>query len=158
MFIELDFTETDNKIILTFYKSPKIRNRPEFINPKIYLKDNTTLIFNTEEIKLFAPVKEKTLDEAVIVTDYKIEITLTKEKNQKWNRIDGGDCSYVCNGYAYEDEEKDDKTMFGLFNNLYEKGDDDTRRAMIKSLEESNGTVLNTNWADVKSKKVNPEN
>ena len=34
------------------------------------------------------------------------------------------------------------------------QGDEDTRRAMMKSFVESNGTVLSTNWSDIGKKKT----
>lgn len=34
------------------------------------------------------------------------------------------------------------------------QGDEDTRRAMMKSFVESNGTVLSTNWSEVGAKKI----
>lgn len=37
---------------------------------------------------------------------------------------------------------------------IYDQCDDDTRRAMEKSLYESNGTVLNMNWGEVGAKKI----
>ncbi|KAI9887391.1 MAG: hypothetical protein M1823_000816 [Watsoniomyces obsoletus] len=37
----------------------------------------------------------------------------------------------------------------GFFKKLYANADPDTRRAMMKSYQESNGTALSTNWADV---------
>ncbi|PVZ97421.1 hypothetical protein BB558_006584, partial [Smittium angustum] len=36
-----------------------------------------------------------------------------------------------------------------LFSKIYSDADDDTRRAMIKSYVESNGTALSTNWGEV---------
>lgn len=42
----------------------------------------------------------------------------------------------------------------GFFQMLYKDADPDTRRAMMKSYVESNGTALSTNWQEVKKGKV----
>ncbi|EFJ50879.1 hypothetical protein VOLCADRAFT_57643 [Volvox carteri f. nagariensis] len=41
-----------------------------------------------------------------------------------------------------------------FFKKIFAQGDEDTRRAMMKSFVESNGTVLSTNWAEVGNKKI----
>ena len=41
-----------------------------------------------------------------------------------------------------------------LFKDIYSKADEDTQRAMLKSFQESNGTVLSTNWNEVGAKPV----
>jgi len=48
-----------------------------------------------------------------------------------------------------EGDEKGDG-VDDFFKTLFKNADDDTKKAMMKSYQESNGTALSTNWADVK--------
>jgi suppressor of G2 allele of SKP1 len=52
----------------------------------------------------------------------------------------------------YDSDEGDPVNAF--FKKLYKDADEDTRRAMMKSYIESNGTALSTNWAEVGKGKV----
>ncbi|KAI4760309.1 SGS-domain-containing protein [Aureobasidium sp. EXF-3400] len=59
-------------------------------------------------------------------------------------------------GAKTEEEEEDEggDPVNGFFKKLYAGADPDTRRAMMKSFSESNGTALSTNWEEVRKAKV----
>ncbi|PVU90107.1 hypothetical protein BB559_004789 [Furculomyces boomerangus] len=82
------------------------------------------------------------------------DITERSENNQKIRYPSSS--SKAKNWEALEKEiEKEDSVketnsdISALFSKIYSDADDDTRRAMIKSYVESNGTALSTNWGEV---------
>ncbi|CAK5094855.1 unnamed protein product [Meloidogyne enterolobii] len=52
-----------------------------------------------------------------------------------------------------ENDEAED-SVDKLFQKIYQDASDDTKKAMIKSFTESKGTVLSTNWSEVKKAQV----
>jgi suppressor of G2 allele of SKP1 len=53
-----------------------------------------------------------------------------------------------------KDNDDEGEEIDGFFKKIYKDADPDTKRAMMKSYQESNGTALSTSWSDVGSKKV----
>jgi len=53
-----------------------------------------------------------------------------------------------------EEKLEGEQALNQVFKDIYAKGSDEQRRAMMKSFVESGGTVLSTNWKDVGSRKV----
>ncbi|KAF9056607.1 SGS domain-containing protein [Panaeolus papilionaceus] len=47
-----------------------------------------------------------------------------------------------------------DAALNGFFQKIFADADEDTKRAMMKSYQESGGTTLSTNWDEVKKSKV----
>ena len=55
-----------------------------------------------------------------------------------------------------DDSDEGEGDANGALKKIYDQCDDDTKRAMEKSLYESHGTVLNMNWGEVGKGKVKP--
>lgn len=119
---------------------------------------------------------------SVKVFTKKLEITFKKEQNVQWKTLEDENLAQVAPSSSVssnsgtdvplsypssskkqidwskldlDDENDDDSTSAdAFFQKLYADADPDTKRAMMKSFIESNGTALNTNWEDVSKKKV----
>ncbi|OAX82037.1 hypothetical protein ACJ72_03612 [Emergomyces africanus] len=96
----------------------------------------------------------------------KVASSLTKKRKQKESKGKEHDSTVADNdakeGMEDGDEEvESDNSDFGsgdpvdsFFKKLYASADPDTRRAMVKSYYESEGTALSTNWSEVGKGKV----
>lgn len=107
----------------------------------------------------------------------KMELTLRKKQPGKWSSLERlanfaasapGESNSEATKLSYptssrkpidwssinlEDEENGkEKSENDFFAQIYSNTDDDTRRAMMKSYVQSNGTVLTTNWEEARNK------
>ncbi|WFC97543.1 Cochaperone protein [Malassezia yamatoensis] len=148
-----DFYQTEKQVCLTVYAKGQQQN--------------------TVQVQLEGR-KVKTISTRVLAT--KIEIELQKQSGGHWPALEGDShidpaAKPVASSTSTQDAprarskwdalEVDDDMPAGadaeldtFFKKLYSNADDDTRRAMQKSFQESNGTALSTNWAEVGKNKM----
>jgi suppressor of G2 allele of SKP1 len=60
-----------------------------------------------------------------------------------------GDKAAAAAAEGEDDDDEEGDSMNNFFKKLYKNADPDTKRAMMKSYQESNGTALSTDWKDV---------
>ncbi|KNB44269.1 protein SGT1-like protein [Blastocystis sp. subtype 4] len=101
------------------------------------------------EIKLHKveQVNWPTLEKASVLPTPSAASTTTAStfSTERWDR------------FCEENKEEVDTSGEKLFRVLYEGATQEQRRAMIKSLQQSNGKVLNMNWDEVKDKNFEEE-
>lgn len=73
--------------------------------------------------------------------------TSSKSGPKNWDKLTSDEVK----GIEDQERENDPNAFFRL---LYDGADEATKRAMIKSYTESNGTALSTNWEEVSQKKT----
>jgi len=106
------------------------------------------------------------------VNEFKINITLVKKNSGEWKTLEEASIHNknntnstpwttkrnweTLNQQLKEEIESDkpqgDEALNQLFQKIYGDADENQRRAMVKSFQTSGGTVLSTNWDDVKKK------
>lgn len=145
---DCDFSETRTSVTLTFYIPPH-----GSADPAVELADPRTLCYGGERLVLGRAVHSPRVERL----GRRVEVTLEKEASGKWYSLgaESGRVAVAETGAEQEDEEAQD--LMGLLSKIYSSGNDDVRRAMNKSLYESGGTVLSTDWDEVSKKRVEPE-
>ena len=71
----------------------------------------------------------------------------SSKKKKNWAEVDK-----EMDKLTSKDKPEGDEALNGLFKQIYERSDEETKRAMIKSYQTSGGTVLSTNWGEVNDK------
>lgn len=168
------FTQTATNITFTLYiknltkDDVNINFDTKRVVIKLKLKDGTIYVRNLELSGYIDAEKS-----SFTMNKYKVNVKLIKKTLGNWDKyedeIEDGKKKPAINApwnskkdwnavdkYAAEELEKEkpegDEALQSLFGKIYKDADDDQRRAMIKSFQTSGGTVLSTNWNDVKNK------
>lgn len=101
-----------------------------------------------------------------VVKSTKLEINLAKKTSKKWPSLESSTTEAAqivypnsskkainWSNFQVDSEEPESSDPNDFFAKLYKDVDDDTRKAMMKSYIESNGTVLTTDWNEAANKK-----
>jgi suppressor of G2 allele of SKP1 len=93
----------------------------------------------------------------------KIEISVTKVSQVMWPKVESTPEEVIPLYERWskvtlpaEEEEKGEGGVTQFLRKCYADADEDSRRAMMKSMVESHGTVFNGNWKEVGKKTVEP--
>ncbi|OIR57896.1 MAG: Sgt1-like protein [Amphiamblys sp. WSBS2006] len=116
----------------------ELRGEVESVSFELHRK-KLELFLKKKEEKMWDSLEKKTEE-----TEWKNEYPSSAKKKCNWE-VDDKEVSGPPAGES--------ATQF-FFQQLYKSGSEEQRRAIMKSMEESGGTVLNNKWEDVKDKKV----
>jgi len=167
---QTEYQERD-RVIKVFYAKncPKekvqIKFFPERLEWSITLPKTGEIVTGVDHLWSKIDVEKSRWD----INPYKVQVYLYKQSPGQWDQVFLDEApSHSTGPYstntdweekqrAIEEELKNDPpegeaALMSLFQKIYADSTEDTRRAMVKSYQTSGGTVLSTNWNDVKDK------
>ncbi|KAK6050666.1 SGS domain protein [Cooperia oncophora] len=165
--VKYDWFQTDSCITVTILKKGVALSdcRVAFHDNEIKVFVGNDVIFETT---LARPVDEKNF--TVTCTPSKVEVRMPKATPGHWPMLDASPAVPVSSEphpsknweaierTAIQEEENEDlegdAAVNRLFRKLYSEASDDVKKAMIKSYQESGGTVLSTNWEEIRKKRT----
>lgn len=166
MSVRHDWYQTDDKIVVTVTLKKAAEK-----NYRCSIEENlVTLTAENYELKLDLCNTINPEKSSHTATPYKVEIVLAKRDFGRWQALEKKvevetaadtttkkkkpeDWDKITKSIADEKAEGE-AAVNELFKKIYEGASEEQRKAMNKSFSESGGTVLSTNWDEVKKDKV----
>jgi suppressor of G2 allele of SKP1 len=160
-----EWYQTSDHVNLAFYVKDRTEDDLEVVISKreltIRIKLPDSSVYQVDFNPLCQPVNPNTSH--YTIGKYKIEVKLSKTDSITWKDVRGTGTAPVSDrkdkknwDAVLQEEEEEDKPegLNQMFRDIYGKATDEARMAMNKSFMESGGTVLSTNWNEVKTKPV----
>lgn len=160
---KFDFYQTESHVILTILKRGLKQEQCEikYGDGKMTVLADKESIFSAD---LLHPVNPALFE--LSCTPSKVEVKIAKLINEHWESLEKKteerepkkqliNWDRLAKEADNEEEnEEGDAAVNKLFQKIYAEADDDVKKAMVKSFSESGGTVLSTNWNDIKKKRT----
>lgn len=101
-------------------------------------------------------IQQKIASKTVITKEAEVSVAESMPKTivDKPSNFYAKNWDKIVNDFEEEEKSAEGQSIDDLLKDIYSKGNDETRRAISKSFQESNGTVLSTNWSEVSQSTV----
>ncbi|KAG7661670.1 SGT1 [[Candida] subhashii] len=173
--IREDWYQSNDEVIITIYakgvKEEKLKVDFEKRAVSISFPSGSNSEYNYHLDPLFDEIDPEQSKYKIFST--KLEIQLKKKEAKKWSSLeaeleeignkqdqDESTPEYPSsskkkvnwNKFKVDDDDNEPSSTNSFFEKIFKDVDEDSRRAMMKSYVQSNGTVLTTNWDEAKDK------